>query len=124
MKIINKGLLKSILALTLGLLFILLPATVSQGSIRRYNPTPSKPRQDKDTMRGTFRQTAQRFGRRDGIKAGRQDRGRGEPSNFRDESDYQAATNGYNSKLGDKSHYQQVYRTAYENGYNDGYNGY
>ena len=122
MKIINKGLLKRVLAPTLGLLFMLAPVTITQGSIRRNNPTPAKPRQE-STMRGTFLR-AQHIGRSDGLKAGRQDRKRGEPSNFRDEKNYQNATNGYSPKMGDKSRYQKVYRTAYENGYDAGWNGY
>ena len=123
MKIINKGLLKSILAPTLGLLFILMPATVSQGSIRGNNLKAAKPRQE-NTRRGTLRTTAQRAGLRDGKKAGRRDRRRGQRSNFRDESDYQSATKGYSPILGSKSRYQRVYRSAFENGYNDGYSGY
>ena len=123
MKCINKGLLKRVLAPTLGLLLMLTAVTVSQGSIRRNNPKAAKPSQESSTLRGSLLR-AQHIGRSDGIKAGRQDRQRGEPSNFRDESDYQAATNGYKPKMGDKSHYQQVYRTAFENGYRDGYNGY
>src|SRR4051794_28011117 len=102
MKIINKGLLKRVLAPALGLLLMLTAVTIGEGSIRRNNPKTAKPRQE-STMRGTFLR-AQRIGRSDGIKAGRQDRKRGEPSNFRDESDYQDATNGYNPKMGDKSH--------------------
>ena len=123
MKCINKGLLMRVLAPTLGLLLMLTAVIVSQGSSRRNNPKAAQPYQESSTLRGSLLR-AQQIGHSDGIKAGRQDRQRGEPSNFRDESDYQAATNGYKPKMGDKSHYQQVYRTAYENGYRDGWNGY
>jgi hypothetical protein len=122
MKIINKELLKKVLAPTLGLLLMLTGVTVSQGSIRRNNPRTAKPRQE-SSMRGTFMR-AQRIGRSDGIKAGRQDRQRGEPSNFRDEKSYQEATNGYNPKMGSKERYRQIYQSAFENGYRDGWNGY
>ena len=122
MKSINKGLLKRFLASLIGLLFMLTAVTISEGSIRRNNPTPAKPRQE-SSMRGTFLK-ARRIGRSDGLKAGRQDRKRGEPSNFSDEQDYQDATNGYSPKMGDKERYRQVYRSAFENGYRDGWNGY
>ncbi|HEY0378387.1 MAG TPA: hypothetical protein VGC87_15835 [Pyrinomonadaceae bacterium] len=122
MKRINKGLLKRVLAPTLALLLMLTAAPVGQGGVRGNNPKTARLRQESTTMRGTLR--AQRIGRSDGLQAGRQDRKRGEPSNFRDEKSYQDATNGYSPKMGDKEHYQQVYRTAFENGYRDGWNGY
>lgn len=118
---INNGLLKRFVASLIGLLFMLMAVTISEGSIRRSNPPMAKPRQE-STMRGTLK--AQRIGRSDGLKAGRQDRKRGEPSNFRDEKNYQNATNGYSPKMGDKEGYKQEYRSAFENGYRDGWNGY
>ena len=121
MKCINKRLLKSTPAPMLGLLFML-TAVTGEGSVRGNNPTPATPRQE-STMRGTFLK-AERVGRNDGLRAGRQDRKRGEPSNFRDEKDYQNATRGYRPKMGSKESYQQHYREGFENGYRDGWNGY
>jgi hypothetical protein len=123
MKIINKELLERLPAPTLALLLMLTAVTVSQGSSRRNNPRTAKPRQE-SSMRGTWTLRAKRNGRSDGIKAGRQDRKRGEPSNFRDEQSYQNATNGYNPKMGSKERYRQIYQSAFENGYRDGWNGY
>src|SRR5215213_7612014 len=69
-------------------------------------------------------QTAKTIGYNSGKQAGINDRKRGEPSSFRDESAYQKATQGYTSGLGNKEHYKQVFREAFENGYRDGWNGY
>jgi hypothetical protein len=71
-----------------------------------------------------LRQTALDAGRNAGIVEGRKDRGRGERYNFTDESSYQRATQGYNSKLGSKRLYQKYFRQGFENGYRDGWNGY
>ena len=122
MTCINKRLLERTLVPMLGLLFMLTAVTVSEGRVRRNTPTPATPRQE-STMRGTFLK-AERVGRTDGLRAGRQDRKRGEPSNFRDEAAYQKGTRGYSPKMGDKASYQQHYRQGFENGYDAGYNGY
>src|SRR3954465_15506286 len=53
-----------------------------------------------------LRQTALQAGYNEGIGAGRADRQRGEQFNFKDESEYQSATKGYSSPLGDKALYQ------------------
>lgn len=123
MTITNKG-LRTILAPTFGLLLLLTSVAISQGNIRRHDANTAGPSQEMDTMRGTFLRTAQRIGRSDGIKAGRQDRKRGEPSNSQDEKNYQNGTHGYSPRMGDKEKYKQVYRSAFENGYRDGWNGY
>lgn len=77
------------------------------------------------TYGGSFqlRQTALNAGYNQGIKVGRQDRGRNSGSDFRNSSDYQDATTDYSSKLGDRELYRRYYREGFENGYNDGYNG-
>ena len=71
-----------------------------------------------------LRQTALQAGYDEGIKAGRNDRSRGERFNFENESAYKDATKGYNTRLGDKTIYQRYFRAGFENGYRDGWNGY
>ncbi|HEX5706337.1 MAG TPA: hypothetical protein VFX96_03525 [Pyrinomonadaceae bacterium] len=71
-----------------------------------------------------LRQTALNAGYNNGIEEGRKDRSRGERYNFRDEGDYQKATEDYSSRLGDRSLYQRYFRQGFENGYRDGWNGY
>ena len=70
------------------------------------------------------RQTALNAGYNNGIEEGRKDRQRGERFEYRDESDYQKATEDYSSKLGDRGVYQQYFRQGFANGYRAGYNGY
>jgi len=60
----------------------------------------------------------------EGIKAGRNDRSRGERFDFENESAYKDATKGYNTRLGDKAIYQRYFRAGFENGYRAGWNGY
>jgi len=69
-----------------------------------------------------LRQTALNAGYNEGIKVGRNDRGRGR-DDFRNNSKYQEATTDYNSRLGDRELYRRYYREGYENGYYDGLNG-
>lgn len=71
-----------------------------------------------------LRQTALNAGFNNGIEEGRKDRSRRERYNFRDESDYQKATEDYSSKLGNKELYKRYFREGFENGYEAGYNGY
>jgi hypothetical protein len=70
-----------------------------------------------------LRQTALNAGYNEGNKQGQKDRN-GRNSGFQGQSAYQKATKDYNSRLGDRSVYQQYFREAYENGYSDGLNGY
>ena len=75
---------------------------------------------------GSFqlRQTALNAGFNEGLKAGRNDRRRGRPYEFRDESDFQRGTKDYSSRLGDRGIYQAYFREAFSHGYADGYQGY
>ena len=75
---------------------------------------------------GSFqlRQTALNAGYNNGIQEGRKDRQRGERFEFRDESDYQRATEDYSSRLGDRELYREYFRQAFANGYRAGYSGY
>ena len=75
---------------------------------------------------GSFqlRQTALNAGYNNGIQEGRKDRSRGERFDYRDEGDYQRATEDYSSRLGDRSLYQRYFREGFANGYEDGYRGY
>ena len=71
-----------------------------------------------------LRQTALNAGYEEGLVAGRNDQQRRERFNFKDESEYQSATKGYNSSLGDRALYQRYFRAGFEKGYGDGWNGY
>ncbi len=71
-----------------------------------------------------FRQTALNAGYNEGMKAGREDRRRGDRYDYRDEGQYQSASKDYNSRMGDRSAYQSYFRQAFQTGYADGYRGY
>ena len=75
---------------------------------------------------GSFqlRQTALNAGYNNGIEEGRQDRQRRERFEFRDEGDFQKATEDYSSRLGDRELYRRYFREAFSRGYDAGYNGY
>ena len=72
---------------------------------------------------GDARQTALNAGYNNGIQEGRKDRSRGERFEYRDERDYQNATEDYNSRYGNREVYRQYFRQGFANGYRDGYNG-
>ncbi len=96
-------------------------------------PNPVNPNNDRrgrdwdryGTYGGSFqlRQTALNAGYNEGIKVGREDRGRNRNFDFRNSSSYQSASKDYSSRLGDRELYRRYYREGFENGYNDGYNG-
>ena len=71
-----------------------------------------------------FRQTALNAGYNEGIRAGREDRRRGDRYDFRDEGAFQSASKDYNSRMGDRGAYQAYFRQAFATGYRDGYQGY
>lgn len=75
---------------------------------------------------GSFqlRQTALNAGYNEGIKQGRGDRNKRNPSDYRDGGAYEKATKDYSSGLGDRELYRRYYREAYENGYDAGVKGY
>jgi hypothetical protein len=75
---------------------------------------------------GSFqlRQTALNAGYNNGIQEGRKDRQRGERFEFRDEGDYQQATEDYSSRLGNRELYRQYFREGFANGYRAGFSGY
>lgn len=75
---------------------------------------------------GSFqlRQTALNAGYNNGIQEGRKDRRRGERFDYRDEGDYQKATEDYSSRLGDRELYRRYFREGFATGYEDGYRGY
>lgn len=70
-----------------------------------------------------LRQTALNEGFNAGLKAGREDRNRGERYDYQDEGDFQKGTKSYSSRLGNKAIYQQYFREAFSHGYADGYEG-
>lgn len=71
-----------------------------------------------------LRQTALNAGYNNGIQEGRKDRSRGDRFDYRDEGDYQRATEDYSSRLGDRELYSRYFREGFANGYEDGYRGY
>ena len=71
-----------------------------------------------------LRQTALNAGYNNGIQEGRKDRSRGDRFDYRDEGDYQRATEDYSSRLGDRELYRRYFREGFANGYEDGYRGY
>jgi hypothetical protein len=71
-----------------------------------------------------MRQTALNAGYNNGIQEGRKDRSRGDRFDYRDEGDYQSATEDYNSRFGNRELYRRYFREGFANGYRDGYNGY
>jgi hypothetical protein len=75
---------------------------------------------------GSFqlRQTALNAGYNNGIQEGRKDRSRGDRFDYRDEGDYQKATEDYNSRFGNRELYRRYFREGFQNGYEDGYRGY
>lgn len=75
---------------------------------------------------GSFqlRQTALNAGYNNGIEEGRKDRRRGDRFDYRDEGDYQKATEDYSSRLGDRELYRRYFREGFANGYRTGYSGY
>ena len=75
---------------------------------------------------GSFqlRQTALNAGYNNGIQEGRKDRSRGDRFDYRDEGDYQRATEDYSSRLGDRELYKRYFREGFANGYEAGYRGY
>jgi Ni/Co efflux regulator RcnB len=75
---------------------------------------------------GSFqlRQTALNAGYNNGIQEGRKDRRRGDRFDYRDEGDFQRATDDYSSRLGDRELYKRYFREGFANGYEDGYRGY
>ena len=75
---------------------------------------------------GSFqlRQTALNAGYNNGIQEGRKDRRHGDRFDYRDEGDFQRATEDYSSRLGDRELYKRYFREGFANGYEDGYRGY
>ena len=93
---------------------------------RRRDPRRGRDWGGYDNYGGSFqlRQTALNAGYNNGIQEGRKDRSRGERFEYRDEGDYNSATEDYNSRYGDRELYRRYFRQGFANGYRDGYNGY
>jgi len=71
-----------------------------------------------------LRQTALNAGYNNGIQEGRKDRRHGDRFDYRDEGDFQKATEDYSSRLGDRELFKRYFREGFANGYEDGYRGY
>lgn len=65
---------------------------------------------------------AQRQGYQDGLYRGRDDAQDRDRYNPEKSSEYRKATNGYDSRTGNKNAYKDAYRQAFISGYNQGYN--
>jgi hypothetical protein len=66
---------------------------------------------------------ARGIGYNDGLLAGQKDRGTGHSFRPTQNKGYQDADKGYNSSIGDKNQYKQVYRDGFMQGYQRGYYG-
>ena len=93
---------------------------------RTYDPYGNRSYDNYGNYGGSFdfRQTALNAGYNEGIRAGREDRRRGDRYDFRDEGAFQSASKDYNSRMGDRYTYQRYFREAFATGYRDGYQGY
>jgi hypothetical protein len=93
---------------------------------RSYDPYGNRSYDNYGNYGGSFdfRQTALNAGYNEGMRAGRDDRRRGDRYDFRDEGAYQSASKDYNSRMGDRYTYQRYFREAFATGYRDGYQGY
>jgi len=93
---------------------------------RTYDPYGNRSYDNYGNYGGSFdfRQTALNAGYNEGIRAGRDDRRRGDRYDFRDEGAFQSASKDYNSRMGDRYTYQRYFREAFATGYRDGYQGY
>lgn len=67
-----------------------------------------------------YRQAIER-GYNDGLKQGAADVGKNRRSNAQNAKDYKKAGNGYNSRGGSKSAFQQAYREGFTRGYGEGF---
>lgn len=70
-----------------------------------------------------LRQTALNEGFNAGNKAGLDDYRHNRRYDLESHSDYQKATHGYNSGMGDRDLYQRYYREGFKHGYKDGHEG-
>ncbi len=62
-------------------------------------------------------------GYREGLQHGERDRRDGRRFDYRRQSDYRHADEGYNRGWGDRDDYQRAYRQGFAAGYTEGYNG-
>jgi hypothetical protein len=60
-------------------------------------------------------------GYRDGVTAGRYDRGRNSRPDFEATDAYRNGNHGYGTGYGERASYQEHYRTGFERGYRDGF---
>lgn len=75
-----------------------------------------------DRYGNNIHRIAQRQGYQDGIYRGRDDAQDRDRYNPEKSSEYRKATNGYDSRMGNKNAYKDAYRQAFISGYNQGYN--
>jgi hypothetical protein len=123
-----RDLSKQIAALVLGLTIMLgvgLGSAIIINAQDRYpNNDPNRRDRNSDQY-GNYggsqelRQTALNAGYDQGTRQGNYDHQNGaRQSNYRNSDVYRKATQGYNSRLGDRELYRRYFREAFENGYN------
>ena len=61
------------------------------------------------------------IGYRDGVTAGRYDRGRNARQDFENTEGYRNGNHGHSDKYGESAAYQAQYRTGFQRGYQDGF---
>jgi hypothetical protein len=115
-----------IVMLVMAIVLVLPVSAFAQGRGRNNDRWDRNDRWGRNDNRVSFqlRQTALNAGYNNGIEEGRKDRRRGERFEFRDESDYQRATEDYSSRLGDRELYRRFFREGFANGYRAGFAGY
>ncbi len=78
-------------------------------------------RDDRYNNRGNLNRIAQAQGYNDGLREGEKDmRGRKRHNPY-GKGKYKKATNGYNSRLGNREAYKRFYRQAFARGYNEAF---
>ena len=70
------------------------------------------------------RRVAYDNGFREGVREGERDARSRDAFNYRDERTWQRADKGYHRSFGDRSRYEQSFRTGFAAGYSDGYRRY
>jgi len=131
MKSKSQTFLTRVVMLALAVFLVLPVSAFAQGrgrndNWRRNDQWGRNDRWGRNDNRVSFqlRQTALNAGYNNGIEEGRKDRRRGERFEFRDEGDYQKATEDYSSRLGNRELYRNFFREGFANGYRAGYSGY
>ncbi len=97
-------------------------ATGSANTVAGFGPTPAPgPRTPSETQLTPQQRRARAIGYREGYSAGQYDADRGAADNVQHSHEYQQASAGYTSDLGNFAAFQQEFRAGFVTGYDDGY---